>query len=83
MIPIKTADGSFPREIEEEELLANAGHFRIVRNRRGNIRTAILKERQLPLIHLHRTGTAFEQTLPSGRTLWALTGAPGSEAGGA
>lgn len=77
LIPIQSRDGSVIRYMEEDDILRNQSHFELVRNRRGHLKRVILKERNMPVVRLERTGTSFEQELPTGR-LWALRGVEGS-----
>lgn len=76
-IPIHTAGGVFVRYAEEEDLRKHAAHFELVRNRRGHLKRAILKERHLALTPLSRDGTSFLQQLSNG-AVWALRGVVGS-----
>ncbi len=58
-------------------VLANAGHFKMRVNKRGNIAHVIRKQR-FATVPLSNAGTLFEQQLESGR-VFALRGVVGSE----
>lgn len=75
-IPIRTSTGALLREEEAENILRNKDHFRLVFNRRGNLKAAILKDTELP-VSLTKEGTSFMQELSVG-FVWALRGVEGS-----
>jgi hypothetical protein len=80
MIPIYLSNGSLYRWIELERLLEHEDHFNVVRNKRGHIKRATLKQAvtfdSRPASML---GVAFEQPLSTG-CVWALHGVAGSAA---
>ena len=80
MIPIYLANGNLYQHVPLERLMENAQHFEIVRNKRGHVRRAYMKQslnfdsRPASMI-----GMAFQQSLPTGH-VWALRGVTGSKA---
>jgi len=78
MVRVYAADGkTLLREMDEEQFWPHRHNFDLKRNKRGYLKKAVLKGRNLPLINLSRAGLAFEQELPAGR-VWALRGVAGS-----
>lgn len=74
LIPVYSSAGSIRATITHELLALNERAFRIVRNRRGNIKRVILRELSAHAVPLlaRRQGQSFEQSLDSGHRVWAL-----------
>lgn len=77
-IPVFGADGTFVRYVDEDHVLENVHHFRLIKGRRGHLKRVILKSRDIPATSLSKTGTVFKQVLDDGRSIWALRGVIGS-----
>lgn len=80
-IPLRYASGGIiDPEFNVSYVVQNLGHFRVKRNKRGNITAAFWKERSAT-VPLSTRGVHFEQVLESGRPVHALKGVRGSERG--
>lgn len=77
-VVLRSSNGNKLGVIALDYLIANLGHFHVRYNKRGNVKHAIRKER-MALVPLENTGDGFEQTLESGRVVFALRGVVGSE----
>jgi len=80
MIPIYLSSGELYRHIDPDQLKQHQAHFRLVRNKRGHITRAYLKQAISCDVRPTSTiGLSFEQSLCSGH-VWALRGVRGSRA---
>lgn len=77
-IILRNRSGRAVGTITAQALLANQWQYHVRRNKRGNITQAIRKER-LSTVPLSHHGECKEQTLDSGRVVYALRGTVGSQ----
>ena len=78
LIPVMNTKGDILEYMDADYLQANQGYFLLRYNRRGNLRSAIRRERS-SLVPLSRKGECKDQTLSTGHVIFALRGTPGSQ----
>lgn len=78
MIPVRGERGKLLQSLPISQIKAEKGRYIIVPHKSGKgIKYAMLRPR-MSLAPLSTDGKGFEQTLPSGRVLFALYGTTGS-----